>query len=140
MSRKNLCLSLFILSLLCVSLPSFAAKAERRIDTPIKKVFVVLHSHLDIGYTGANDRLEMEHKLEAWCEEAARLSHREVEAAILSERNPASAIVRFARRGKFDLIVVATRGRTGLKHLMLGSVAERVVREAHCKVLVVRRT
>lgn len=38
-----------------------------------------------------------------------------------------------------DLIVIATHGRTGFKHVMLGSVAERVVREAPCPVLVVRQ-
>ena len=37
-----------------------------------------------------------------------------------------------------DLIVMPTHGRSGLKHLLLGSVAERVVRHAHCPVLVVR--
>ncbi len=42
-----------------------------------------------------------------------------------------------ARRGA-DLIVVATHGRTGLRHLLLGSVAERVARTAACPVLTVR--
>ena len=37
-----------------------------------------------------------------------------------------------------DLVVIATHGRTGLKHLMLGSTAEKVIRHAHCPVLVVR--
>jgi nucleotide-binding universal stress UspA family protein len=37
-----------------------------------------------------------------------------------------------------DLIILATHGRTGLKHVLLGSVAERVVRHAPCPVLVVR--
>lgn len=37
-----------------------------------------------------------------------------------------------------DLIILSTHGRTGLKHALLGSVAERVVRHAHCPVLVVR--
>ena len=37
-----------------------------------------------------------------------------------------------------DWIVIGTHGHTGLKHVLLGSVAERVVRHAHCSVLVVR--
>lgn len=40
--------------------------------------------------------------------------------------------------GAFDLVVMGTHGRTGLAHLFLGSVAERVVRSARCAVLVVR--
>jgi universal stress protein A len=37
-----------------------------------------------------------------------------------------------------DLIVMATHGRTGLSHLLIGSVAERVVRTAPCPVLTIR--
>jgi nucleotide-binding universal stress UspA family protein len=43
-----------------------------------------------------------------------------------------------ARETNTDLIILATRGRTGLKHVLLGSVAERVIRQAPCPVLVVR--
>ena len=43
-----------------------------------------------------------------------------------------------ARELKIDLIVIATHGYTGVKHLVLGSTAERVVRHAGCPVLVVR--
>jgi len=38
----------------------------------------------------------------------------------------------------YDLVVMGTHGRTGLKHVLVGSVAERVVRHAPCAVLVVR--
>ncbi len=41
--------------------------------------------------------------------------------------------------GNFDLIVMGTRGYTGIKHVHLGSVAEQVVRGAHCNVLVVKQ-
>jgi nucleotide-binding universal stress UspA family protein len=51
---------------------------------------------------------------------------------------PASEILRVASETKASLIVIATHGRTGLRRLALGSVAERVVREAPCPVLVVR--
>jgi nucleotide-binding universal stress UspA family protein len=52
----------------------------------------------------------------------------------------AEEICRFAREDGFDLVVVGTHGRTGIRHFMLGSVAEKVVREAHSPVLVVRPT
>ena len=48
------------------------------------------------------------------------------------------AITDAALRRHADLIVIATHGRTGLKHLLLGSVAERVARSAACPVLTVR--
>ena len=53
---------------------------------------------------------------------------------------PAQAIVEHARSGAFGLIVMGTHGRTGVSHLFLGSVAERVVRTAPCPVLTVRTT
>jgi universal stress protein A len=56
---------------------------------------------------------------------------------LLSDGVPWSEIVRTARDEKVDLIVVATHGFTGLKHALLGSQAERVVRHAPCPVLTV---
>jgi nucleotide-binding universal stress UspA family protein len=51
---------------------------------------------------------------------------------------PFDEICRLARDISIDLIIIATRGNTGLKHLLLGSTAERVVRNSPCPVLVVR--
>ena len=51
---------------------------------------------------------------------------------------PYQVITEEAARAKADLIVMATHGRTGLSHVLLGSVAERVVRTARCPVLTVR--
>jgi nucleotide-binding universal stress UspA family protein len=53
---------------------------------------------------------------------------------------PADTIVRLARERNADLIVMATHGRTGLEHVVLGSVAEKVVRLAPCPVLTVKYT
>ncbi|MFQ5666355.1 MAG: universal stress protein [Candidatus Binatia bacterium] len=50
----------------------------------------------------------------------------------------AEEIIRAAADHKVDLIVIATHGRTGLKHLFMGSTAERVIRYVKCPVLVVR--
>ncbi len=49
--------------------------------------------------------------------------------------DPGSEIVRIAQEEVADLIVMPTHGRTGLDHLMFGSVAEKVVRHAHRPVL-----
>ena len=51
---------------------------------------------------------------------------------------PADEIVRVAREEKVDLIVMGTHGRTGVRHLLLGSVAEEVTRHAPCPVFTVR--
>jgi nucleotide-binding universal stress UspA family protein len=51
---------------------------------------------------------------------------------------PFVEIVRYARECGADLIVMGSHGRTGIEHLLIGSVAERVVRKASCPVLVVR--
>jgi nucleotide-binding universal stress UspA family protein len=51
---------------------------------------------------------------------------------------PAQAIVEYAATEQVDLIVVGTHGRRGFSHLLLGSVAEKVVRTAPCPVLTVR--
>ena len=52
--------------------------------------------------------------------------------------SPVEGIVEYAREAAIDLIVIATHGRTGLSHVLLGSVAERIVREASCPVLTIR--
>jgi nucleotide-binding universal stress UspA family protein len=53
---------------------------------------------------------------------------------------PYEEIIRLAREIDADLIVLSTRGHSGLKHLLLGSTAERVVRNAPCPVLVARKS
>ena len=52
---------------------------------------------------------------------------------------PAKEIVEFAEKKKADLIVMGTTGKTGLERILLGSVAERVIKNAHCPVLVVKK-
>ncbi len=52
--------------------------------------------------------------------------------------DPVETIVDVATRGGADLVVMGTHGRSGLSHLVMGSVAEKVVRQAPCPVLTVR--
>ena len=54
------------------------------------------------------------------------------------EDQAATAIVHQAKHMKADMIVIGTHGRSGLPHMLLGSVAEKVVRTASCPVLTIR--
>lgn len=57
---------------------------------------------------------------------------------VVSSASPTSAIVAYAETHGIDLIVIGTHGRNAISHLLLGSVAEKVVRSAPCPVLTVR--
>ncbi len=60
------------------------------------------------------------------------------EIVVTVASDPGAEVVRIAKELKADAIIMATHGRKGLSHLVLGSVAERVVRESSCPVLTVR--
>ncbi len=57
---------------------------------------------------------------------------------LLEEGDPATGILQVAQERECNLIVMGTHGRTGLGRLLMGSVAEKVVREAGCPVLTVK--
>jgi nucleotide-binding universal stress UspA family protein len=57
---------------------------------------------------------------------------------VITSNSPSAAIVTYARDAAIDLIVLGTHGRGAIAHLLMGSVAERVVRIAPCPVLTVR--
>jgi nucleotide-binding universal stress UspA family protein len=57
---------------------------------------------------------------------------------VVLEGSPAEEVVAYADRAGFDLVVTGTHGRAGVKRLVLGSVAAKVVAHAHCPVLVAR--
>ena len=71
-------------------------------------------------------------------ESQARAEGMAVSASYCEPGDPATAIVERAESGGYDLLVLGTHGRTGLSHLLTGSVAEKVVRRARCAVLTVR--
>ena len=68
---------------------------------------------------------------------AAEASVPNAEIAVLTGE-PAAEIIRAAQDYECDLIAISTHGRTGITHFLLGSVAERVVRESPVPVLTVR--
>jgi len=80
---------------------------------------------------------EAEKSMIGWVAEAARLRGAPVKTRIVAGE-AAAEVTKAAAQAGCDLLVVGTHGRTGVKRLVLGSVAERIVREAHCDVLVAR--
>jgi nucleotide-binding universal stress UspA family protein len=58
--------------------------------------------------------------------------------ALVRVGRPFDEIIRIANETQVDLIVISTHGYTGLKHVLMGSTAERVVRHASCPVLTLR--
>lgn len=65
------------------------------------------------------------------------LPHGMVASGRLLSGDPASALLRELKTHQHDLVVVGTHGRTGLSHVLLGSVAEKLTRLAHVPVMVV---
>lgn len=77
-----------------------------------------------------------EEKLEEICQP---LGTRGIVGRTRVEIGPAAeAIIRAAATVKADLIVMSTHGRSGLAHILIGSVAEKVVRRARCPILLLR--
>jgi len=62
----------------------------------------------------------------------------QVESKIIASPSVVGGIVNFAENEGIDLIIVGTKGRSGIKKLLLGSVASGVVTYAHCPVMVVK--
>lgn len=93
---------------------------------------------IQMGIVFEKERLALEARTQL-----ARFRERELPAklpveALVLEGGAAQEIARLARASDIDLIITATHGHTGLKHVWLGSTAERIVRHAPCPVLVVR--
>ncbi|WP_335997446.1 universal stress protein [Acinetobacter johnsonii] len=96
-----------------------------------------------ISATQTNDLIERARTsvLKTLDEAAAKFSNLgiPVEAKLLEGQVVHREIIREAETSKADLIVIGSHGRTGLKRLFLGSVAQNVLGEAHIPVLVVRQ-
>jgi nucleotide-binding universal stress UspA family protein len=75
---------------------------------------------------------------EAMAQQIARIPAGKINLVkVVREGVPFREVDTYAREAEIDLLVLGTHGRTGLSHLLLGSVAERVLRSAPCPVLTV---
>ena len=87
----------------------------------------------DVSELRKNLIAEAERRLERYC--AVAEGPRVPVVTTVRMGQPAHTITEYAQAGGADLIVMGTHGRSGLAHLVMGSVAERVVRHALCPVL-----
>ena len=78
----------------------------------------------------------------AWLEKFSRKAKTDnigLKTELISSHRPVDyVILEYAEEKNIDLIVIGTRGRSGFKKLLLGSVASSVVTYAHCPVMVVK--
>jgi len=133
--------------------PSDAALAYgRELAFTFGAQLVVAHvaeNTLTRGFGGVDGFVFVDPSLQHAVEEGARrqldaqLSDEDREqldaaAVVLASNAPADAITEYAKDAAVDLIVLGTHGRGAVAHLLMGSVAERVVRTAPCPVLTVR--
>ena len=115
-------------------------------------VLYVLYSELGFAYSNLlgvttpkaiEDVLETQKKdVENWFDEIrSKLKNTNIsvmDKIIISVSSIVGEIIGFADKEKVDLIILGTKGRTGFKKLLLGSVAEGVVTHSSCPVMVVR--
>ncbi len=86
---------------------------------------------------------DLEEKVQSWFDKVRDMAKIEGIAGVETEtftdvKSIIGSIIDYATSRDVDLIVIGTRGRTGLKRLLMGSVANGVVQHAHCSVLLVR--
>jgi nucleotide-binding universal stress UspA family protein len=89
-------------------------------------------------WTVPDNESRSRHVQQALRQRLADPKHQEINLAV-AFGEPGHEIADYAKRVGAELIVLPSHGRTGLAHLLIGSVAERVVRFAHCPVLVMRQ-
>jgi nucleotide-binding universal stress UspA family protein len=68
-----------------------------------------------------------------------RLKPRQCRSMLIAGVNPADVIAAVAKKSRAAMIVMGSHGKTGFQRFMLGSVAERTLRYAHCPVLIVKK-
>jgi nucleotide-binding universal stress UspA family protein len=103
------------------------------------------HSGPDISTTPLMGIVEShQQEAEVWFNKVREIAKKEnnniklTTDVVIATKSTVAEIVDYAENHKVDLIVIGTRGRSGFKKLLLGSVASGVVNYAHCPVMVVK--
>lgn len=122
----------------------YAVAFARQFKASITLLYVVQQYYLPGDFTGGLDYAALEQEIETNAAgELEAIAARHVGRktpwkVLLRMGRPVDQITRVADELNVDLIILATHGHTGIKHAVLGSTAENVVRHAPCPVLTVR--
>lgn len=116
----------------------YALRLARAHDAAVRVVHVVtLDEVMPAGTETVNGDAEAHQRMQEVLE-AFDLQGLDVQVDVLTSMAIAEGLGAYARKYEADLIVMGTHGRRGLKHWVLGSVAEAVMRDAPCPVLLIR--
>ena len=99
----------------------------------------VLHTPTDFSTWSGDPAAEVQQRLTEFAGELKPKPGVDTKSTVRTG-HPSTEIAKYAAEHHCDLIVMATHGRTGLAHMLLGSTAEQVVRHAPCPVLTFRVT
>lgn len=128
----------------------FSDESRRAVDTALEIAanaadVHVIHVASDLAVSSPEviwevhtDEIRSENIKKAFQKEFAADKYRELQFFV-AFGDPGHGIADYAEQTATDLIVMPSHGRTGLKRLLIGSVTERVIRLAHCAVLVLRQ-
>lgn len=127
----------------------FGDESQKAIDAALQMVsstsnIYCVHVSPDLAVTSPevvwetlSDEVRGENIEKSFRQQFAAVKYHDVNFVVLFG-DPGHGIAEYAEKIGIEVIVMPSHGRTGLKRLLIGSVAERVVRLAHCPVLVLR--
>ncbi len=120
----------------------YAIKIANYENAQIICIHVITTTLLEYAWT-PESREDLKTKVESWFNSIKGIAKTsaipEVKTQIFMDvKSIVECIIDYATTENIDLIVLGTRGRTGLKKFMMGSVANDVTRHAHCPILLVR--
>ena len=127
-------------------LPEYAVKVAKDENAQLYCIHVI--GSVPYGYVAFPPAIDqyfkgLEQKVQSWFDKIKDMAKKQGIPEVKTEtftdvKSVIGSIIDYATTRDIDLIVIGTRGRTGLKRFLMGSVANGVVQHAHCSVLLVR--
>jgi nucleotide-binding universal stress UspA family protein len=121
---------------------NYAISISKEYNADLCAVYVV-HTDIDLfgPHASSEYTIKMKKEGQEYLDKAklkAEEKNMEITTEIISSTNISAGIAKYAEEKNFDLIVVGTRGLSGLKRILLGSVASKIIAYAHCPVMIIK--